>query len=254
MSNPTGPELLRISIDICLEAGRFTQLGFRDPHLVVDFKGDGSPVTAIDLGAERLMRERIHEHFPNDSIVGEEEDDHHGSSGRRWIIDPIDGTSSFTHGVALYCNLLYVEDEAGPAVGVINIPGVNEIVAAGRGLGATLNGEPCTVSDRTELAGAVLTTSGFDHWDPDALARVRHSGIQMRTWGDGYGYGLVASGRAHAMVDPEISVWDIAPCRVIIPEAGGRCSSFDGRDELHVENFVATNGHLHDQVLALLNG
>jgi len=253
MSDPTDPDLLRIATDICLEAGRFTQAAFRDPDLVVDLKGDGSPVTAIDMGAERLMRERIHQHFPHDSIVGEEEDDHHGISGRRWVIDPIDGTFTFTHGVALYCNLLYVEDEAGPAVGVINIPGVNEIVAAGRGLGATVNGVTCRVSDRAELAGAVLTTSGFDHWDPDTLARVRASGLSMRTWGDGYGYGLVASGRAHAMVDPEISVWDIAPCRVIIPEAGGRCSSFAGVDALEVSDFVATNGHLHDQVLALLN-
>ena len=254
MSDPTDQELLRIATDICLEAGRFTHQAFQDPHLVVRLKVDGSPVTAIDMGAERLMRERIHQYFPHDSIVGEEEDDHHGHSGRRWIIDPIDGTFTFTRGVGLYCNLLYVEDESGPAVGVINIPGMNELVAAGRGLGATLNGEPCHVSERTELAGAVLTTSGFDHWDPDALARVRRSGMAMRTWGDGYGYGLVASGRAHAMVDPEISIWDIAPCRVIIPEAGGRCTSFSGRDELQVDDFVATNGHLHDQVLALLNG
>ncbi len=254
MSTPVDPSLVDFATEIALEAGRYTLEHFRSLELVIQFKGDGSPVTAVDLGAERLLRERIHAAYPHDSIVGEEEDDHHGTSGRRWIIDPIDGTSSFTHGVALYCNLVYLEDEEGPAVGVINVPGVSEVCSAGRGRGATLNGVPCHVSDRTELAGACLTTSGFSHWDRDALLRLHASGMMMQTWGDGYGYALVASGRAHAMVDPEISVWDIAPCRVIIPEAGGRCSSFDGRTDLDVPDFLATNGALHDEVLAILNG
>ncbi len=251
---PADRALLEAATEICLEAGRFTLEHFRDVELRVDHKGDGTPVTEADLGAERLVRERIAELYPDDTILGEEEETFEGTSSRRWVVDPIDGTYTFTCGVPLYCNLLYVEDEHGPAVGVINVPAIGEVCAAGRGLGATLNGVPCHVSDRTELQGALLTTSGFDHWDPDVLARVQASGIRMRTWGDGFGYVLVASGRAEVMVDPEISVWDIAPCRVILPEAGGSATSFAGVDALEVPDFVATNGHLHDEVLGILNG
>ncbi len=244
--------LLAAATEICLEAGRFTLRHFRDVELDIEHKSDGSPVTAADRGAERLIRERIHALYPDDTVIGEEEEDFEGTSGRRWVIDPIDGTSTFTHGVGLYCNLLYVEDEWGPSVGIINIPAIGEICAAGRGLGATLNDAPCHVNTRTETKGALLTSSGFDHWDADMLGRVHASGMMLRTWGDGFGYALVASGRAEAMVDPEINVWDIAPCRVIIPEAGGRCTSIDGTDALEVPNFVATNGHLHETVLELL--
>jgi histidinol phosphatase-like enzyme (inositol monophosphatase family) len=251
---PADPALLAAATEICLEAGRFTLRHFRDLELSVEHKGDGTPVTIADLGAERLMRERIGALFPEDSIVGEEEEAFEGTSGRRWVVDPIDGTSAFTYGVALYCNLLYVEDEWGPAVGVINIPAIGEVCAAGRGLGATLNDAPCRVSEQSDLKGSLLTTSGFEHWDPDMLARARESGMKMRTWGDGFGYALVATGRAEAMVDPEISVWDIAPCRVIIPEAGGRCSSLSGVDSLEVPDFVATNGRMHDTVLEMLCG
>ena len=254
MPPPADQFLVDFATDIALEAGRLTLESFRDYELDIEHKSDGSPVTAVDLAVERLLRERILEAFPEDSVVGEEEEDHHGTSGRRWIIDPIDGTSTFTHGVALYCNLIYVEDEHGPAVGVINIPGIGELVAAGRNLGATLNGRSCHVSSHDDTPGACVTTSGFGHWDRDALLRLHASGMMMRTWGDGYGYALVASGRAEAMVDPEISVWDIAPCRVIIPEAGGRCTSFSGEDSLDVEDFVASNGHLHDVVLEIMNG
>jgi len=251
---PVDPELVAFATDIAVEAGRYTLRYFQTLEFEIEHKNDGSEVTAIDKGAERMIRERIAAAFPDDTIVGEEEEDHHGTSGRRWIIDPIDGTSTFTHGVPLYCNLVYLEDEHGPAVGVINVPGVSEVCSAGRGLGATLNGHPCRVSDRTEPVGALLTSSGFDHWDPDVLMRLRASGMMMRTWGDGFGYALVASGRAEAMVDPEISPWDIAPCRVIIPEAGGRCTGFDGTDSNEVPDFVASNGHLHDTVLAILGG
>lgn len=254
VTTPVDPALVSFATEIALEAGRYTLKYFQTLEFEIEHKVDGSEVTAIDKGAERLIRERIGAAFPHDTIVGEEEDDHIGTSGRKWIIDPIDGTSTFTHGVPLYCNLVYLEDEDGPAVGVINIPGVGEVCAAGRGLGATLNGHPCHVSDRVEVAGALLTTSGFGHWDRDALLRLHSSGMMMRTWGDGFGYALVASGRAEAMVDPQISPWDIAPCRVIIPESGGRCGGFDDVDSNDVPNFVATNGRLHEAVLSIMNG
>ncbi|MFN8049884.1 MAG: inositol monophosphatase family protein [Acidimicrobiales bacterium] len=244
---------LDFAVDVVRRAGEFTLTHFRAAELEIIRKADGSPVTAADQGAEHLMRQLIGARYPEDGILGEEEGETHGTSGRRWVIDPIDGTEAFTHGVALYSNLLYLEDEHGPAIGVINVPAIDEMVWAGRGLGCFLNGIPCSVSERTTLPGSVLSTSGFDYWDTTMLQATRESGMQMRTWGDGYGYLLVASGRIEAMVDPTINFWDIAPCLVIIPEAGGTLSRADGATDVELTSCVATNGVLHDQVIAALN-
>ena len=135
----------------------------------------------------------------------------------------------------------------------VPLPGLDETIWAGRGLGCWLNGLPCSVNDRSTIQGGVLSTSGFDYWEPEMLSGARASGMQMRTWGDGYGYLLVASGRIEAMVDPTINFWDIAPCLVIIPEAGGTLSRADGATDVELTSCVATNGVLHDQVIAALN-
>lgn len=249
---PADHELVEFSVEILQEAGDLTLEFFHAAEFEIERKGDGSPVTEADKAAERLLRERIEARFPDDAILGEEEPPKEGSSGRRWVIDPIDGTESFTHGVALYSNLLYLEDAAGPLVGVINIPAIAELVAAGRGIGCWFNGVPCRVNDHGELRGSLMSASGFDWWEPEMLQRVRDSGMAMRTWGDGYGYLLVATGRIEAMIDPAANFWDIAPCQVIVSEAGGRWSAIDGAPDAHRGSFVATNGHLHDAVLEIL--
>lgn len=251
---PASTADLEFATDVVRQAGEFTMTHFRAAELEIIRKADGSPVTLADQGAEDLMRRLIHERYPDDSILGEEHGEHQGTSGRRWVIDPIDGTEAFTHGVALYSNLLYLEDEHGPAVGVINVPAVGEMVWAGRGLGCFLNGIPCRVSSKADLDGSVLSTSGFDYWDPAMLARVRESELKMRTWGDGYGYLLVASGRIEVMVDPAINFWDIAPCTVIIPEAGGTLSRVDGATDVELTSCVATNGHVHAAAIDVLVG
>jgi len=246
------PDLLSFATDIVSEAGALTLELFRSTEFAVERKGDGSPVTIADRNAERLLRERIESRFPDDAIHGEEEADKAGTSGRTWVIDPIDGTISFTHGVGLFTNLLYLEDEHGPAVGVINVPAIGEMVAAGRGLGCWFNGARCHVNDHDSLSRAVLSASGFDWWTEEQLTKAHRSGMLLRTWGDGYGYMLVATGRIEAMVDPSIHYWDIAPCQVIIPEAGGRWSALDGTADARSGSFVATNGHIHDAVLDAL--
>ena len=253
MTQAALPSDLEFAVDVVRQAGEFTMTHFRAAELEIIRKADGSPVTLADQGAEDLMRRLIAARYPDDSILGEEGGETFGPSGRRWVIDPIDGTEAFTHGVALYSNLLYLEDEHGPAIGVINVPAIGEMVWAGRGLGCFLNGIPCSVSTKTDLAGSVLSTSGFDYWDPEMLQRARRSGMQMRTWGDGYGYLLVASGRIEVMVDPAINFWDIAPCLVIIPEAGGALSRVDGATGVELTSCVATNGVVHDQAIAALN-
>src|SRR4051812_43590859 len=158
------PELLDVAVSLVRAAGELTLQWFRQPGLEIERKGDGTPVTEADKAAERFLREQIADRFPDDTIIGEEEADVAGTSGRTWIIDPIDGTKAFTHGVPLYTNLLAVDDGQGPAVGVINMPALSEIVYAGRGLGCFCNGEPARVSTRDRIAGSYLSSSGFSHW------------------------------------------------------------------------------------------
>ena len=249
---PVDQALLDEAVALARDAGRLTLDWFRSVDLAVDRKGDGTPVTAADRAAERFVRERLAKTHPDDAILGEEEPESEGTSGRRWIVDPIDGTKAFTHGVPLYCTLLAFEDEHGPAIGVIELPALGETVYAGRGLGCFCNGEPARVSERDQLRGAYLTTSGFDYWDEAALTAVRASGLVMRTWGDGYGYALVATGRVEAMVDPVAAPWDVAAMPVIIGEAGGTFTDLAGSPRIDGGSGLATNGRLHNEVLELV--
>ena len=255
MPPDANPSDLTFAIELAQAAGSSTLAWFQHADLTVDHKGDGSPVTAADLAAERLVRDRLAIDHPDDGVIGEEHDDTHGTSGRRWVVDPIDGTKAFARGVPLYATLIALIDEFGPAIGVIHLPALGETIAAGRGLGATFNGEPCRVSSRTDLTGAYAMTSGFGYWTSTGLDRLLASDLLLRTWGDAYGYALVATGRAEAMIDPLANPWDVAPMAVIIPEAGGTFTTAAGdagSDAWQGGSGVATNGHLHDAILELI--
>ena len=253
------PDLLDQAVEWTRAAGELTLGWFNHTELSVDAKGDGSPVTQADRAAERMLREMIEAAYPDDAIQGEEEDDKPGTSGRRWVIDPIDGTKAFTHGVGTYSNLLYLEDEHGPAIGVINLPALGENVAAGRGLGCRFDGAPVTVSEHDRLEGAYVSSTAFELWDGALFGRLVDAGAQIRTWGDAYGYALVASGRVDAMTDPILAWWDIAALTVIVPESGGTLTTWHGSPDLSpgADGFysaVASNGRFHDDLVAVLNG
>src|SRR3954452_23174864 len=252
MGPPVDPELLDAAVAMARRAGELTLQYFRTSDLQIDRKGDGTPVTAADRGAERQLREEIGAAFPDDGVFGEEEAETIGTSGRRWIIDPIDGTKAFTHGVPLYTNLLAREDADGIAIGVINVPGLGETVYAGRGLGCFCNGVPAHVSDRAELSGSYVSTSSFSPWTEAQFLAARGAHTNLRTWGDGYGYVLVATGRVEAMVDPVAATWDLAAMPVIIGEAGGTFTDFTGATRADGGNGLATNGRLHAEMLELV--
>ena len=247
-------DLLDTSVDLTRRAGEITLGWFGSNELQVDSKDDGTPVTQADRAAEAFLRAELERRFPTDAILGEEEGDTSGTSGRQWIIDPIDGTKAFARGVPLYSNLLALLDDGEPIIGVINLPALGETVYAARGLGAHDSRGPVRVSDRSQVTGAYLTTSGFDYWDEDQLLRVKRAGLTMRTWGDGYGYALVATGRVEAMVDPIVAIWDLAPMPVIMTEAGGAFSATDGREGFDHGSGIATNGLLHGELVELLTG
>ena len=242
-------DLVDFAVETARKAGRLTLDWYQQRHLAVTTKRDGSPVTAADLATERFLRAEILAAWPDDGILGEEEGEQPGTTGRLWVIDPIDGTKAYTQGVPLYATLLALIDDHGAAVGVIHLPALDECVWAGRGLGTRWDGEPCQVSSKQALDGSYTCTSGLGYWPDEALRKVRSAGARVRTWGDAYGYALVATGRADAMVDPECFDWDVAPMSVIITEAGGRFSDTAGVDDWRNGSAVATNGLMHDDLL-----
>jgi histidinol-phosphatase len=249
--------LLEEVVALARAAGELTLQWFRADGLAVEQKGDGTPVTAADKAAERFLRDELGRRFPHDAIIGEEEPYAEGTSGRTWVIDPIDGTKSFTHGVPLFSNLVALYDDLGCAIGVINLPALGETVYAGRGLGCFADGRPVRVNDTASLDRACVCTSGLAPWTPAQLGALRDAGTLVRTWGDGFGFALVATGRIEAMVDPKLAVWDVGPLPVVIREAGGRYTQLDGNEEValdigHVASAVATNGAVHDELLTRL--
>ena len=237
---------------------------FGGTGLVVDTKADDSPVTQADRAAEAVLRQELLGRFAADAFLGEETGGTPGTSGYEWIVDPIDGTKSFIRGVPLYATLVGCRREGRGVLGVIAIPALDETVYAARGGGAwhvrgTAAPVAARVSPRATLRGALLCSSDFTsfaRWsggvDAGNAARTRLEAAcgVVRTWGDGYGYLLVATGRADVMVDPLMNAWDAAAVETVVSEAGGRFTDWAGRDRIDSGDGVATNGLLHDAVLA----
>jgi histidinol-phosphatase len=244
---------LDLALHMAAEVAPVAEKWFSSVDLSVIAKDDGSPVTQADLAVERQLRALIAEHDRDAAILGEEQGATAGESARRWILDPIDGTSAFAHGVPLWSTLIALHDEHGPAIGVISLPGTGEIVAAGRGLGATHNGTPCRVSTQPTLKNAFVTSWGFEPWPPQLLDKFQQKEAKLRGWSDAYGWALLATGRVDAVVDPTTKLWDIAPMQTIIPEAGGNIHTFPGESEIHFAFMVGTNGTIHSEVVDLFD-
>jgi histidinol-phosphatase len=253
---------LSAMVDLAISAGDVTLKYFRTGGLKVEAKADDSPVTIADRSAEQWARAAIAEAFPDDAVVGEEFSDSEGTSRYRWIIDPIDGTKSFVCGVPLYSTLLALECDGQPLGGVIQIPALGETVAAvvGRGAwyrpGRDAAWEAARVSDKQTLEKSVLLTSQADLFARrgagDAYADLERLCWVSRTWGDGYGYLLVATGRAELMVDAICNPWDVAAMLPIMKEAGGRFSDWRGNETCRGGEGIGTNGLIHDEVVGIL--
>ena len=254
---------LSAMIEVAQAAGRHTLKYFGATGLVVDAKKDDSPVTVADREAEQLVRKLLGERFPEDTLQGEEFAEKTGTSAYRWVVDPIDGTKSFVCGVPLYSTLLAVECDGEVIGGAIFIPALDEIIVAGVGQGSwhrkTSDSEwtKAAVSGKTELSTAVFVTSEVGSFskrgDPNAYVQLERDAWVTRSWGDGYGYLLVATGRADLMVDPICNAWDVAAIKPVIEEAGGKFTDWKGNSTVRGGDGVGTNGHLHAAVLARLS-
>jgi histidinol-phosphatase len=241
-------DLARLTGDIALSHYR--------SNLVVETKGDGSPVTVADRAAETAAREWVRRLFPDDGILGEEFGEERAGAVRRWVIDPIDGTKSFVRGVPLWGSLVALCEGERVLAGAAYFPVVNEIVAGAPGEGAWWNGARCHVSAVSALhESTVLTTDERFPDRPDRRAgweRVSHASRVSRSWGDCYGYLLVATGRAEGMFDPVLSPWDSAALQPIIAEAGGVFTDWEGRATAFGGSAIATNAALAAPMRALL--
>ena len=257
---PTLDALLDFALDATWQAGRVTLAHFQT-GLVAERKADNSPVTIADREAEQKLRRLITERWPAHSLIGEEYGQAAGDtadSPYTWIIDPIDGTKSFVSGVPLYAVLLALVKDNEPLLGVMHFPGLNETIYAARGRGCYWNGRPARVSTVSRLSDAVLlasdlNTSAFAPFGRSAsFQRLMESTYIQRTWGDAYGYALVATGRAEVMLDPVMAVWDCGPLQVILEEAGGTFTDWKGTPTIFGGEAIATNGALFDPVMAIV--
>jgi histidinol-phosphatase len=250
-------QLREFAVTIARGAGEITLKYFRQ-RPETSTKIDGSYVTIADREAEGYLRRQIAERFPDDGIVGEEEGESPGRSGRRWIVDPIDGTFAFVHGVPFYGVLIGVEIDGESSVGVINIPALDEIISAAKGSGCFLNGEPARVSNTARLDDALLLATDFTACERYGFGRagelLQRRAKTSRTWGDCYGYVLVATGRADVMFDPVMNLWDCAALLPIVEEAGGTFTDWRGQRRIDGGNSIATNGLLFDEVMSVVTG
>ncbi|HEX6059798.1 MAG TPA: histidinol-phosphatase [Gemmatimonadaceae bacterium] len=257
MSGAQGSErpgvLLEAAVELARLAGDVAH-GFADEvaraTLGVETKADGSPVTAADRTAEQRAREWIEARFPEDGILGEEFGATREGARRRWILDPIDGTKSFVRGVPLWGTLVAVAEEETVLAGVAYFPAAGELVAAAPGEGCWWNDHRCAVSRVSALERATVLTTDERFATRAAFRepwrRLASRAAVARSWGDCYGYLLVATGRAEVMVDEIMSPWDAAAVMPIVEEAGGVFTDFAGRRTAFGGSAIATNATLAD--------
>jgi histidinol phosphatase-like enzyme (inositol monophosphatase family) len=241
--------------ELAHRSGDFIRPHFASPSLAVEFKADASPVTVADRGAEELMRTLITKKFPTHGIIGEELGNDRPDAEFVWVLDPIDGTKSFISGVPLWGTLIALLHEGQPVLGAIHQPILNQLMI-GDGTTTTLNDRPVRLRPCPSLAEATLLTS--DPLNPalyqngpafDALSRRTRL---VRTWGDAYGYLLLASGLADIMCDPIMNPWDIAALVPVVRGAGGVITDWQGRPAYPSASIVAAHPCLHAEVLAAL--
>ena len=252
---------LQFALQMASRASEFILRHYQIDGLLVESKSDESPVTAADRGAELLMRQMLAEQYPQDGILGEEFDGVDSSNGFRWIIDPIDGTKAFIHGVPLFGTLIGVEHDGRMVAGVCRFPALNEVIYAAEGDGCwwqigNAAARRTTVSKVTELKNARMMFTEPTHWRTtgrfDVIVGLMDQIKIARGWGDCYGHMMVATGRAEIAVDPLMSPWDIAALIPILREAGGHCTDWKGVETVTGGDGVSVTPALQDQIIGIL--
>jgi len=248
-------DLLRIARRAAAIAGEVIMPLYQS-GLTVELKADRTPVTLAERRAEEAVRTFLEAECPSHGIIGEEFGEKAGDGRHRWILDPLDGTKSFIHQVPLFGTLVALERDGEPVVGVIACHAVGETAYAAKGGGAFINDHRVRVSSVTSLADATLSMTSYfrvEAMHPAGYHRLVEACGLSRAWGDCYGYLALAAGRIEVMLDPEMSLWDVAALWPVVTEAGGRLTTWEGDDRVG-DSVIATNGLLHERVLSALRG
>jgi histidinol-phosphatase len=245
-------------LDFALEladlADELTLGRFRATDLRIETKPDLTPVSDVDRAVEQALRDRIKRDRPGDAVLGEEFGDERGF-GTRWIIDPIDGTRNYVRGIPVFATLIALERKGELALGVASAPALHRRWWAARGEGSFVDGELAHVSLVHRLEDATFCYTSARSFDREGLLapfmELAHGSWAARGFGDFWAHVLVAEGSADFAVETELAPWDVAAVKVIVEEAGGRCTGLDGQDTLS-GGIVSSNTLLHDEVLASL--
>ena len=254
---PAGASKVLVAMIEAAQAAGEIALAYYRGGFEVTIKPDQTPVTQADREAEQVIAEILGRAFPGCGFLGEEFGGQ-GPKERRFIVDPIDGTKNFVRRIPVWATLIALEEAGEVTAGVIYNPATSELYAAERGRGAHLNGARIRVSEGATIAGAHLIHAGLrlfretSYWD--GFVRLVDATSRQRGFGDYYGYGLVAEGKAEIYAELDLKPWDLAPCKIIVEEAGGRFTDFDGRPTIYTGSALATNGRLHDAVLTFFRG
>ena len=252
---------LQLALRLADLADTITLARYQALDLKVEKKPDLSPVTDADRAVERAMIDELTKHRPNDGIFGEEFGEREGSSGRRWVIDPIDGTKNFVRGVPVWATLISLLEAEATKVGVASAPALARRWFAHDGGGAYTTFMASAprhihVSKVSKLSDASISFSGLRGWTLVGLSQkftsLAESCWRQRGYGDFWSHLLVAEGAVDIATEPELSLWDMAALDVIVREAGGRFSSIAGVDGPHGGNVITTNGLLHQDVIDAL--
>ena len=247
---------LRTAIAAARAAGEIAMRHFRI-DLAVETKPDRSPVTAADRACERRIGEILLSEFPDYGLYGEEQGEQPGKTSKRWIIDPIDGTKSFVRGIPFFATLIGLEHDGEIVLGVVHAPAMNELLFATKDGGAyDEHGTRLAVSRVDRLAAAMVSFGGLEifrragRWA--SIERLVDSTGRQRGYGDYLGSTAVIHGWSEAMVELDVKPWDLAPLKILVEEAGGRFTDFEGKATIYGGSAVVTNGRVHDEVLEML--
>jgi len=261
---PTHAADLQLALRLADTADAISLPRFGASDLEVTAKPDLTPVSDADLAVETALRSVLTAERPDDAVVGEEFGSAGGilGGGRRWVLDPIDGTKNYVRGVPVWATLIALFDGADVVVGVVSAPALVRRWWAGNGGGAFTrfagsDPKPCRVSAVSNLADASLTYSDLQEWEQAGrerqFSRLLHSCWRTRGYGDFLPYMLVAEGAADIAAEPELSLWDLAALVPVVRESGGRFTDVDGAAVgPETVSALATNSLLHTEVTALL--
>lgn len=246
-----------VALDAAQKAGQFA-LQYFDQGIAVEWKADDSPVTMADKGAEQLLRQTLLGKFPSDGFLGEEFGDTPGSSGFRWIIDPIDGTRSFVRGIPIWATLVGLEYKSELIAGVALIPAMKQVFHALRGDGAYRDDRKIRVSDVKSMDKAHVYYSSISWFSKVGHDRQFLKLVEMterqRGFGDFYGFVMIAQGSGEIMVEHGVHAWDLGALVPIVEEAGGKMTAWDGKFDIEKPDVLASNGLLHEAALKIIRG